>query len=166
MLKPAYVAPMNLLAPLESSNQAPTFVCCPTLTTSADTAKTGSCPSGYLTPFSLWWVRWLELLSLNIACRVESSWLYFFCGYGLADVADCVGLFSIWLPFLSSCYSSSLLMLAQAFLVFLTMWLSCSVNYDLRECDAFPGEFILLLYRLNDSAREDESIKAPTKHLL
>lgn len=88
---------------------------------------------------------WSSLLSLNIARTVELSWIYFFCGVGgLAE--DRKRLFSIWIPSLSSCYSSSVLVLAQTVLVFLIMRLSFSVNHDLRQSDTFPGGFTLLYY--------------------
>lgn len=50
-------------------------------------------------------------------------------------------------------------MLAQAFLVFVTMWLSSGVNYDLKQSDAFPGDLRLLLYCLNHGAREEAALK-------
>lgn len=54
-------------------------------------------------------------------------------------------------------------MLVQVSLVFVTMWLSSSVNYDLKQSDAFPGDLRLLLYCLNHGAREEVAIEALSK---
>lgn len=73
--KPTYVAATILLARPESSNQTPPFVSSTTATTSTDTAKIASCPSGCRTPLSLWWVPLYGVTFISKHSLDTPSWV-------------------------------------------------------------------------------------------